>query len=546
MQQNKFKLSGPSILLLAMAFIAFILAKVYIPTPEDYEKQHAQVAHNNLQKDIAKSYGITVSELERKEKRGKILFNLRRDLNKAINQKDKVLLLNTLSDLSLSELKPKSSGLLSSSIKAQNMVALDFLIKKGISCNSKDNSGKIAFETSINVENSKYIKYLKENCNYSEKKSIAQRIMESNYPEKLYDLDENYDAQEFKDELFITQIKQRHPKAALRLLKKGISPNAKKESNSVLLMSVLANQREIVKELINLGADVTAINSGNMSILSAALLKSQNETARYILKENPDYFKTIEKERTVLRLIFSQLLNNNPIVDYEAFNVLLDFGIDTDRFVKEDGHLWLRKAIRLNNVKLAKQLLELGVDKNKQKNLNQLLKNAKAQYKNGSYTITELLKEYGAVEIVKKVKKKRVFSQPEKYSKLDMLLINTLWKNKQRYYQTVISGEITDSSSIKLKDGVTLKKKVTSFDFKKDNIVTMKFQENEKQGQWALSETQAQLFLDDATYEIVVLNKDILKIRYQLRLYGIELYDTYEFEPLNSENVNSSRSQSTH
>jgi len=531
---NKFKLSRPSLLLVVIAIIAFILAKVYIPTPEDYEKQFAQTTHNILQKDIAKSYGITVEELEQKEKRGKELFLLFRDLYNAINKKDKILLLNTLSDLSLNDLEPKASSLLSRAIKSQNFTALKLLIGKGISCNSKDLSGKNAFSTAINAEDVIYIKYLKENCNYSEDKSITQRIIESIYPEKLFDLDDSYESQEFKDDLFISQMRQGHGKTALRLLKKGgISPNAKKDGDSVLLISIRSNQPKITKELIKIGADITAINLGNMSILSAALLKSQNDIARHILKENPNYFTTVEKERTVLRIIFSRLLNNNPTVDYEAFNLLLDFGIDTQRFVREDGHLWLRKAIGLNNLKLAKQLLELGVDKNKQKNLNQLLKNAKAQYRHGFYAIIDVLKEYGAVEIVKEAKKKRVFTQPKKYSKLDMLLINTLWKNKKKYYQNVMSGEITDSSSNKLKGVVSPKKKVATYDFKKDNILTIRFQENEKQGQWALSETKSQLFLDNSTYEIVVLNKNLLKIRYKITLYGIELYDTYEFEPLN-------------
>jgi len=527
---SNFKLSGLSVAIIVIVFMAFIFAKLFIPTPKEHEERYAQIVNEQLQKEDARVLGITVEELQQREANGKRLFKLFRGLNTAIYNKDKALLLSVLSKLSLSDFKSKEYLLLSNAIQADNLTALELLIDKGISCDSKDNSGKNAFHQAINTKESVYIKYLKENCNYSENKSIAQRIMNSHYPEKLFDLNSTYETQKYKDELFILIIRQEgHKKAALRLLDKGASPNAKKDGRSALLYSVLARHTEVSKELIKLGADITAKDLGGMSILSASLIKNQLKIARYILETLPDYFEDVEKESTVLSLVF-HLAKDSPKYDYEALNLLIEFGLDKNRFIKGKGHLWLRKAVRLKNIKLVKQLLAMGVDKNNQDNLNNLLRNMKVRNIYSNESIAGLLKQYGAIEVVKKPKKKRAFTKKTKYSKRDLLLINKDWLNTKRYYVNAVTGNIEDTSW-KL-DGINPLKATIVYDFKKENQLMIKILESEQQVQWSLSKSNSQLYLDNSIYEIITLNDALLKIRYKTKLYGIELYDTYEFEPL--------------
>lgn len=145
------------------------------------------------------------------------------------------------------------------------------------------------------------------------------------------------------------------PRAALLLLKRGASPNAKAEGGMTALMFACeSGDTLLVKLLVLNGADPDLADPEETTPLLIAVLNGHFSIAHYLLTRgaNPDHKDSYNG---------SPLLYAAAINDYEIADLLLFFGA-SDSIRDGDGNTALMTAVYFGNMESADVLLQNGLD----------------------------------------------------------------------------------------------------------------------------------------------------------------------------------------
>nr|WIK87330.1 ankyrin repeat protein [Oriental turtle dovepox virus] len=143
---------------------------------------------------------------------------------------------------------------------------------------------------------------------------------------------------------------------------------------------------DVIKALKDNDSDPNMINEYGCSLLHCAIENGNTEISRILLLEgaNPDLYT----EYTPTALHRAVLLRH-----YDIIHLLMEFNADPDNYENHEGRTPLEYAVRLNDVKMTKALLDYGADAEEIYRVNCPINDAAA---NGNLEICKLLIDAGA------------------------------------------------------------------------------------------------------------------------------------------------------
>ncbi len=158
-------------------------------------------------------------------------------------------------------------------------------------------------------------------------------------------------------------VKGQDTERAMRLLAWGARTDGRDERGETPLFWAADNRdHETARRLLELGADVNAMSDYGQTPLYRAAYNSDLEMVRLLLKNGADVNLAGEKSGTVLYAALSRLTR---FANLELIKLLLDNGADREKKVWGKtplSRLSLRYAARLGNERMARQLIDIGLD----------------------------------------------------------------------------------------------------------------------------------------------------------------------------------------
>ncbi|CAE52560.1 putative ankyrin-repeat protein [Fowlpox virus isolate HP-438/Munich] len=143
---------------------------------------------------------------------------------------------------------------------------------------------------------------------------------------------------------------------------------------------------DVIKALKGNDSDPNMVNEYGCSLLHCAVENGNTEIARILLLEgaNPDLYT----ESTPTALHRAVILRH-----YDIVNLLMEFNVDPDNYENHESRTPLEYAVKLNDVKMTKTLLDYGADAEDIYRFNCPINDAAA---NGNLEICKLLIDAGA------------------------------------------------------------------------------------------------------------------------------------------------------
>lgn len=369
LQIGTIKVSPVFVVLIILTFGVFAFAMINLtrlPTPEEKREETMRQMGKIMLAEQAQAMGGTVEDVKRRQKDNEKKNELTRNLIKAIKQKDNVAV-----DKLIHELKEdykRISNIFFDAGNANNEYAFRALLETGIPCNYSSHSGSQAFMSAISSENPAFLNLLLEKqCNYtprSESDSLGKRIVQSRYPEKVFQLKENRLDVKYRDQALVQAIKKKKIQQVLNMLDLGANPNAasNRKNMSALFLSLRYKMPQVTLRLIQKGANIeTEHLVDRFEVLSWAIYNGYMDIAQEVIKRNPDHIQRKNLSLTTLTAALSTL--NDSVLRREAVMLLLQQGVEPKK-LQNGGINWLIKTVKLQDPILVKQLLDSGIDPN--------------------------------------------------------------------------------------------------------------------------------------------------------------------------------------
>ena len=242
-----------------------------------------------------------------------------------------------------------------------NGYIVKYLIDHGANIDVRDGNGDSPLVIAYTIGDETILKYVIEktikllpNCNNDQMKKNAEDQIEkflTEYPSEVYmSIDENTD-------IFEEFINQRNIRLISVLIKIGRDINNYMKNMKLPIEQAIENKdKDIVKELINLGANTEVRTAGGIKIVN--LIKSKM----------PEYYKfesIIDRNTSIEDII-------NTKDEKTAKIIIDDKGLNIDSEDKTGANL-LQKAIMENNISKFNELIRLGANTKKANGLIQIM-----------------------------------------------------------------------------------------------------------------------------------------------------------------------------
>jgi len=367
----------------------------------NYKKSHLLLAFITLSITVLSIIYQFMRHPSPEEER-KHIFQIRVNLNRAIESRNNDLIAKYLGQLNVADFFGSVGGeyILSTAIRLKNVSALNLLLKKGVSCDNTTVNGRSAFKSALSVESAEYLKALLDaGCNYketAEQKAIGERIINSKFPIKAFYLSNGYISADYSKKAFFLAITKGMYDQVHKMLKLGVNPNTRnKHGVTALYISVSMNRPKVMSLLLKNGANLSFRNSNGNDVLSGAFTRGYLDIAKMILEYDPKYLQREKVTHLILSRMFSFNDNLGAKDIIKSLQLLIDSGVNPREISKH--HNWLRKAIRWQNPRFVKELLQLGQNtytaSDIEKEISYTTKSRRISA-NLKKQITTLLKEY--------------------------------------------------------------------------------------------------------------------------------------------------------
>lgn len=404
-QAVSIKLSPVFIVLITVTFSIFAFAMINLirlPTPEEKRLEFTNQMEAIIIAEQAQAMGGTVEEVKFRNQENNRKNKLLQNLIKAINQQDDIAVSSLIHQLKNDN--KILSNVFTYAVNSNNEHAFRTLLETGISCDYPSLEGTQAFMVAISSENPAYLKILFEKkCRYSartDSDSLGKRIIQSPYPEKIFQLPENLVEAKYRDEGFLKAINKKMSQQVITMLNLSANPNATNHRHmSALYLSLRNNMPQVALRLIQKGAKIESEHLiGRYEVLSWAIMKGYLDIADEIINRNPKYIQQNNLDRVALSAVLYTLKDKK--LRQEALTMLLQNGVEPQK-LENGGIRWLIKAVELQDPILVKQLLDTGIDPNKRSKMRIVLGVAESIDNSKSFDddkdkIIALLKQYGA------------------------------------------------------------------------------------------------------------------------------------------------------
>ena len=367
-QTVSIKLSPIFIVLIIVTFSIFAFAMINLirlPTPEEKRLESTRQMEAIIIAEQAQAMGGTVEEVKFRNQENNRKNKLLQNLIKAINQQDDIAVSSLIHQLKNDN--KILSNVFTYAVNSNNEHAFRTLLETGVSCDYPSLIGTQAFMVAISSETPAYLNMLLEKkCSYSahsDSDSLGKRIVQSRYPEKIFQLPENLVENKYRDEGFLKAINKKRSQQVMAMLDLSANPNATNHRHmSALYLSLLNNMPKVALRLVQKGAKIEAKHLvGRYEVLSWAIMKGYLDIADEIINRNPEYIRRNDLDRAVLSAAFYALKDKK--LRQEALTLLLQNGVEPQK-MQNGGIRWLIKAVELQDPILVKQLLDTGIDPN--------------------------------------------------------------------------------------------------------------------------------------------------------------------------------------
>jgi hypothetical protein len=426
-QIGSIKLSPFFVVLIIVTFSIFAFAMINLtrlPSPEEKRLESIRQMEEAIIAEQAQAMGGTVEEVKLMNQDNARKNKLIQNLIKAINQQDDVAVSSLIHQLK--DENKRLPHVFTYAVNANNEHAFRTLLETGISCDYPSLLGTQAFMVAISSESPAYLNMLLEKkCSYSahsDSDSLGKRIVQSRYPEKIFQLPENLVENKYRDEGFLKAINKKMSQQVMTMLDLSANPNATNHRHmSALYLSLRNNMPQVALRLIQKGAQIEAEHLvGRYEVLSWAIMKGYLDIADEIIKRNPDYIqqknlsksimksafslKNIEKRTKALKLLQQSIAQTefdeifmNDIIRYRKSNIaltMLDLGINPNAFSKSANASALYLSLQNNMPDVAMRLIQLDA------------KIGAEHVTNGQYDVVSTAIKKGYLEVVHEMLKR--------------------------------------------------------------------------------------------------------------------------------------------
>jgi ankyrin repeat protein len=334
---------------------------VRLPTPEEKRLESIRQMEEVMIAEEAQAMGGTVEEVKRRHEDNYKKNELTQSLVKAIKQKDDVAVAKLIHELK--DDPKRLSNIFVNAANANNEYAFRTLLETGIPCDYSSHPGAQAFMAAISSETPIFLSLLLEKqCNYiphSESDSLGKRIVQSRYPEKIFQISENLIDSKYRDEALLKAINKKMSQQVLTMLDLDANPNAvsKRRNMGALSLSLRNNMPKVAMHLIQKGAMIeTEHLVGRFEVLSWAIMHGYLDIAQEVVKRYPDYIRRKSLGQSALKAAFF-------LKDTKQQTKALKF-LHSSIEQSEFDEVFLNDIIRYRKSKIALAMLDLGVNPN--------------------------------------------------------------------------------------------------------------------------------------------------------------------------------------
>ncbi len=233
---------------------------------------------------------------------------------------------------------PNISKLLEFAIKNNRIEAADLLLKSGADPTKTNNRGYTAIDIAAQTNNKCIIIFLLNNLNQHDGQQLLSKSLHCAIQNNKHTL-----VQDLCNDLYIPQIINRQ----------------EKNGNTLLHHAIRNNNVEAVKILLQKGADYTVQNTSNLTPICYAEQNGHQEIIDYLLNKR-------DHDDQKKYLLYHSL---NFAIQHKNNSLIKRLCNSNNHFIREvinaedaDQNTLLHHAIRNNNVKAVKRLLEKGAD----------------------------------------------------------------------------------------------------------------------------------------------------------------------------------------
>lgn len=376
-----------------------------LQTPmEKYRAEQAALG-KIAEAEEAQNSGISVKEYKQNKKQRAEDQKYISKVKAAISQKNDNELASLLKSSPNFNFSKKQPYLFRYVAVQRNENAFRYLLEHNIPCGYDTTLGKNALTTLNRRSYAKYFNILIEHgCDLGVNDDpipLISAFANSMTPELVlkYPLTEKNKV--YYELAFLKTILNKKTKAALTFIERGVNPNARAKLKPgkyhALQFSIIANEPEVAKKLIEKGADLVYMKYGipsRYTILMALQFK-QVDVARLILEQDK---KVISREKIGDQFFIHALSQSNADLRFAAINLGFKYGLKATDF-KDEGVNTLLRASGSANYELVEALLKAGVNPNKPINMRMPISSARISRDHpAAKKVIELLLKHGAKE----------------------------------------------------------------------------------------------------------------------------------------------------
>jgi uncharacterized protein len=171
---------------------------------------------------------------------------------------------------------------------------------------------------------------------------------------------------QYNEKSFIDSIVNNNVTAVTLFLEAGMSTNLSTAEGTPLTIAASRSQMEIIKILVEKGADVNQKDKDKLAPLMAALLgegkaAAKLPVAKFLIEKGAD----LNVQYTVKGIVFTPLIFAITAEEIEMVKMLLDKKADVNAPEAKSGVTPLMFAVTYKNVAITKLLLDKGADVNR-------------------------------------------------------------------------------------------------------------------------------------------------------------------------------------